>query len=286
MSQDGSELSAVIPPKPGDYLPSAIKKAVISVGAKHPVTVYPIALGFSCAFIGWLFAIPLLIKIGIAGLILGPAYALGAIFIFNKKTSSQYVNLMNKRQKEYERYIKILIKKGLQETKSIPGAEQFAIQGTKQFDDTEEKYQNVKELLDIKLKDTELTYGRFLGAAEQVSLSVLDNLKNVISLIKSAGSIHPDYINKQIKAITSNETMTKEDENQIVTLKQRLDLHGQQFGKVKQLLAKNEEAMTEMEKISAAIADWNTDSKFADTDFENAITRLHELAEQAHIYEN
>ena len=51
-------------------------------------------------------------------------------------------------------------------------------------------------------------------------------------------------------------------------------------------LASNEAAMTEMETISAAIAQWPQDRKFSNSDIESAIAQLHALASQAHNYEN
>jgi hypothetical protein len=105
-------------------------------------------------------------------------------------------------------------------------------------------------------------------------------------MLKSAGSIQPAYIEKRLKAIGKKKEKSDDDMKQVDSLRRRLDLWKTQLRKVERLLASNEEAMTEMEVISAAAAQWKTGPKFSSTDFETAIARLHELARNAHEYDN
>ena len=127
-------------------------------------------------------------------------------------------------------------------------------------------------------------FGRFLGAAEQVSLSVLDNLKRVVSILKSAASIQPDKIKKRLAMLSAKKEKSREDQAQEDALKQRLTLWNEQLRKVDRLISNNEKAMTEMEQVSATVAEWQTDGQFAAVDFESAIAQLHELASRAHEY--
>ncbi len=274
----------VTPPNPGEYLPAVIQKAVFTTGVKHPLTVFPIAIGASCGFVGWLFGMPVLYMAALGGMIIGPMWGIMQIFLRNNSISSQYVQKLNIRQKKYELYLRELIKIGLRECHAINGIEKYAEHGEEQLKNIQTKYANVKELLELKLRKNEITFGRFLGAAEQVTLSVLDNLKDVVGILKSAGSIKPLDIIKRLKSMESMTDITEDLAAQKKTLKERLDLWKKQLKKVNNLLTKNEDAMTEMEKISAAIAEWRTDGSFTDTDFESAITRLQELASRAYEY--
>ncbi len=176
------------------------------------------------------------------------------------------------------------LKTGLEECRGIKGLENYAIQGIEQCKAIKIKLENIRELLELKLRVGEITFYRFISAAEQVSLSVLDNLKSVVSTLKSASSINTDYIQNRFGDLAEREKQTKDDINEENALKKRLKIREKQIHKINRLLTLNEEAMTEMEKISAAVADWQTDSHFADTNFEYAITRLQELAEHAHEY--
>ncbi len=284
MAKEHVPSNIVVAPKISDYLPEAIQKTVIDVGLKHPATIYPIAVGASCGFVGWLFGLPILYLAALAGILFGPGWAISQIFFFHEKIGNKYIRQLNARQKAYEHSVRELLEKRLEECHTVRGAEDHVAQGVMQFKSIQEKLANIRELLELKLRSEELTFGRFLGAAEQVSLGVLDNLKDIVSILKSAGSIDTDHIHDRLERLGRHGQQTNDDISQAESLKERLQLHEAQLRKVNNLLTKNEEAMTEMGNISAAVAGWQTDGRFADTDFESAIVRLQELAEQAHEY--
>ncbi|NNG01953.1 MAG: hypothetical protein HKM93_21380 [Desulfobacteraceae bacterium] len=284
MGKKENTLDSVRAPRPSDYMPAAIQQAVVGKGLKHPMTIYPLALGISSGIVGWLFSVPALYMATLAGGVLGPLWAVIQVFFRAEKHGGRYIHELNQRQKQYEKYLRVRISGDFKEIRKNPDMAAFADQAIRQLGSIEVKYANVKELLELKLKRGELTYGRFLGAAEQVTLSVLDNLKHVASTLKSAGSIRPDYVREGLAKIDAVAQPSEEQLAQRQTLQERLDLWEAQLKKSGALLAANESAMTELEKISAAVADWQTDGKFADTGFESAIARLHELAEQAHEY--
>ena len=278
------QYGVVMPPKIDEYLPGAIQKAVFDAGMKHPAVIYSIAAGAGSGFIGWLFEMPIFYLFALIGVLSGSIWAAAQIFFFHEKIGAGYIKCLNERQKEYEQYTRNAIRKGLEECKDIKGFEDFSEQGIEQFNSIRIKLANIKELLEMKIGINEFTFSRFQAAADQVSLSVLDNLKDMVSILKSAGSIDSDYIRKCLHALAKRKDQVKDDISRKAALKKRLWLWKEQVQKVNILLAKNEEALTEMEKISAAVAKWHTDGRFADTDFESALSRLRELAMQAHEY--
>ncbi len=277
-------LTPINPPKPGDYGPSAIRGAVLDAGLKHPATIYPIALGAGAGVVGFLFGIQSLYFAAAAGIAGGPLWAAIQILLLGGRNGRQYIKGLNGHQEEYERYLIDMIEENLEECRRVKGTKDQARLGIEQLKRIREKFDNVRELLEIKLKGEELTYGRFFGAAKQVSLSVMDNLKNTAGLLKSAGSIRPEYILERLDKLAGSVRQTDAEAKQEKALEESLELYKTQLSKVDSLLTKNEEAMTELEKISAAIAEWQTDGRFSDTDFEFALTRLQELAERAHEY--
>lgn len=286
MAKESVETKHIIPPKTGDFLPKAIKKAVLDIGFKHPATIYPIAIGVSSGFVGWLFGLPFLYIIALAGILIGPVWAVAQIFFFNDKIGRRYIERLNEKQREYEQHVRKRVEIGIEECRNIKGFEDYATQGAEQCKGIKTKLENIQELLELKLRRGEITFGRFLGAAEQVNLNVLDNLKSAVSTLKSASSINMDYIQDRFDELARRKQRTEDDIKEEEALKKRLQIREEQIRKVNRLLTLNEEAMTEMENISAAVADWQTDGRFADTDFESAITRLQELAAHAHEYNN
>ncbi len=283
MSQADNKIM-VKPPTTRDYLPSAIQKVVMQTALKHPLTIYPIAIGASCAFVGLLFGAPLFYLGALAGVLVGAGYGALQLFIFKEKIGARYIEKLNQRQKEYEHSLKQMLRKDLHECRNIKGIETLAIKGEDQFNSIQEKLASIRDLLDIKLKSGEMTSGRFLGASEQVSLSVLDNLKEIVSTMKSMSSIHVDRIRERLQTLENASNLSPHDQKEVQFKAKQLQLWQDQSDKIHGLLLRNEEAMTEMEEISASVANWRTDGHFADSDFESAIARLQELASNAHEY--
>lgn len=274
------------PPHTSDYLPAAIQKAVVQSGLKHPVTIYSIALGISAGVVGSLFDVSMLLGTAIGLTLLGPVWAVLQIFFRHEAVGSRYLDSLHRRQKQYEIQLIDNIERGLRSCAGVDGLDRTAKTGIAQLKSIRIKLDNVKELLGMKLRPNEITYGRFMGAAEQVSLSVLDNLNTVAGILKSATSIDLAYIHGRLREIGENPQSGPEALDQRRSLEQRLDLWNQQIKKIDRLMAGNEAAMTEMETISAAIAQWPQDRKFSNSDIESAIAQLHALATQAHDYEN
>jgi hypothetical protein len=281
----GNRAADILAPTPEDYLPAAIQKAVVQTSMSHPMTLYPMALGTSAAVVAALFHIPVLFGVAASLALIGPLWAVSQIFFRHDTIGSHYLETLHDRQKAYEVHLVGQIESGLKMCAGTKRLKETAITGIAQLKGIRVKLANVKELLGMKLRPNEITYGRFLGAAEQVSLSVLDNLNMVVSLLKSAASIDLDYVHCRLKQISAKSNAEAADDNQCHSLRARLDLWNSQLGKVERLMARNEEAMTEMERISAAVAQWQTGSKFAGSDLESAIEQLHTLALQAHEYD-
>jgi predicted transcriptional regulator len=275
---------AIAPPAIADYTPAAISRAITRAGLKHPLTLYPMAIGAGSAFAGWLFAMPQLYLVAVAGIIGGLSWAVAQILIFRDKLGKRYLHGLRRRQTQYESAIKLRLRDQLQACRRIPGAADMADQGARQLPKIQEKLDNITHLLDLKLTQGELTHARFQGAAEQLCLSALDNLNQVAGLLNSAASIDPIYIDQQLAAMKPSPHLTDDERAARQALTDRLALRHEQFAKIKRRLAQNELAMTEMEKISAGIAEWQTQGQFAAAGFEPAITRLQELARQMHRY--
>lgn len=285
MNRADSHTTFTTPPRTDEYLPDAIRKAVVQTGMKHPATIYPIAMGVSAGVVGFLFNLPVLLAASLGLTLVGPAWAVWQVFFRHETLGSQYLESLHRRQKQYEAYLIDKIESGLNACCRTKEMKTTAATAIVQLRSIRIKLANVQELLGMKLRTNEITYGRFLGAAEQVSLSVLDNLNTVVGILKSAASIDPHYVQIRLKELAGKPDPSREDQDQKESLQERLDLWNSQLKHVNQLMARNEEAMTEMEHISAAIAQWQPDRKFAAGDFESAIKQLHALAQQAQEYE-
>ena len=154
-------------------------------------------------------------------------------------------------------------------------------EGVDQFNRLTQKFDAFKEILDKKLTRGELTHARYLGMAEQVYLSVLDNLNLISSAIKSMSVIDIEYIKDRTNILEEN---GDDNHRELDTLKARMKLFNQQKEKVHQLKTRNEEAMTQIDVTIVAIADMRTEDISASLDMESAMDELAKLAQRAKEY--
>ena len=157
--------------------------------------------------------------------------------------------------------------------------------GAEQLDKLQAKFDSLIELLADKLDTGELTYNRYLGIAQEVFLSGIDNLAAVVSALKSISEIDADYIEGHLEQLRSAaDDEDSEIRKEIETLETRLQVRRKQLDKIQHLLAENEEAMTRLDETTVAIADMDTGQGEAEVDMENSMAALAEITERAQRY--
>ncbi|MFP4474316.1 MAG: hypothetical protein ACLFOY_02085 [Desulfatibacillaceae bacterium] len=284
-------IQEVRPPSLSDYRAEAIGQAVMRYAVKSPATVWPMGIGAGIGMLGWLFGVSLLYVPALAGILFGPVWAGLQLTVYRDKNGKRYLQDLQQRQVTYEEHLRDKLRRELLACRGLSGVDDpvdnIVRQGMTQFSRIQDKLGNVRQILDDKLDPREMTYSRFLGTAEQASLSVLDNLKGVVYHLKSASSIDANYVEDRLRDLAGKEKLEElsgEDREQKAALEERRTLREEQLKKARTLLARNEAALTEMEKISAAVAEWDSGGKFARMDFESALERLQEMAKGAHEY--
>lgn len=253
-------------------------------GLTHWLTLYPAALGLPFGLAAFLFNLPLLYFGLIGTLTISLASAIINVFFREDVIAGRYLERLARKLKEQEKQTLQRLAEDLQDCMKIPTCAAGAEQGLEQLKRLQGKYRNVQTVLQKKLKQGELTYGRFIGAAEQVYLSGLETLKQITVVLQSMGSIDPQYINRRLSELTMLESRTQEGHKEEETLRNRLRLMKEQQTKVDTLLAANEEAMTTLEETTAAIAAMNTSGKVTREEYDSAIRQLQEIAGKAHLY--
>lgn len=159
-------------------------------------------------------------------------------------------------------------------------------QGAEQLRLLREKFRNLSEIMKRRLNTGELTYARYLGMAEQVYLSVLDNLNEVAVGLRSVSTIDPDYIESRLYELNRNGEESGERHEESTALEQRSTLYADQRQRIAQLIAQNETAMTVLDRTATALAETKTGKGHADMDAQSAIAELERLAQQVGDYEH
>ncbi len=268
-----------------DFSTSSIRREVRNESLFHPMALYPMAMGALSGLAAFLYEVPMFFA-GMGGLMaIGATTSIINYFFRDDIISKKYLDSLSRTFARKREQILQTLGEDLEHCRSIPGAERYASQGVKQYVSIEKKYKKLNMLLNQKFSDTELTHGSYLGAAEQVYFSVLDNLMKIVSLLQGASAIDLQYIHQRRKELQKLQHVDSADEREFETLKKREKLRKSHLKEVNRLLTANEESMTTMDETSGAIAVLQTNNGLADVDMETAMSHLKELAGRVSSYE-
>ncbi len=160
-----------------------------------------------------------------------------------------------------------------------------APQGAQQMQKLAPLLDNLRAVLNRRLSAGELTYGRYLGAAEQVANSVVDNLRDVDVTLRSIRSIDADAIGERLNHLRrGGGPLGEEQRREIKSLEERSALVDKQNKRVAELLAQNESALTILVDVATAVANTETEAGRTGADAEAAMAELERLAKRAGRY--
>ncbi len=258
-----------------DISPGTIKKAVVSTTLQRPLTVYPATVGLLAGFYAMLFGGgPVAFAAMIGG---GSVTLLSWLYEYFVKGDEHANHFVTMFRKELEKRRVEALRHLEQELAGIQNEQ--AVNQVKLFRD---KYANFHSILNRKLDVTELTYNRYLSIAEQVFLNGLDNLENAAISLKSISTIDVGRINREVGNLQADNSHT--GQQRLSELKKRLDLRDTQIARVNELLLTNERALTQLDQVSAKLANIDTRQSRAHLDMEDAMTELKRLISRADQY--
>jgi hypothetical protein len=264
-------------PKPLDFSPEAVSRAVLQQTLQRPHVLYPAAIGvlggLAALLLGpsLVFVVPAVLGLGagVGGWALD--YTLG-----KQKHSAEVLNALRERLSGQRSASMARLQANLD-------ALDFAV-GTAQLEQLQRKFEAFGALLGRKLDPQELTYGRYLAMTEQVFLAGIDNLNRVVDTLQALSTIDVAKLQARIHQLETDEVESRGQDLEIKTLRERLVFQDGQRAKIDQWLADNEAAMSQMDQVMAAIADMETSSGQASMPMEAAMQELKALADRASLY--
>jgi len=141
------------------------------------------------------------------------------------------------------------------------------------------------EILDLKFPDkNQLTYNRYYTISQEVFLSGIDNLNDVLLMHKTLDAIDMDYIERSLLMLEKREqdAATKRERSSLLQSKQQYLAQQQD---IKSLMAQNEEALSKLDEAIVQVQDIkrsaNNESQL---DMEASIEQLHRMAQQSYIF--
>jgi hypothetical protein len=251
----------------------AINLSVLGRSLQHPAVVYPAAIGVIGALGASLLISSPLVAAAAAAAGGVAAIGLGANYFFrHERFAREYLDsahaaILAERAAMLENLEQDLREAGRKE----------ALRQLVRF---REKIRAFEELLGEKLGPNEITHARFLGIAEQVYLSGIDNLRGVVFAARSAQTIDSAYIKERIATLER----AKKNEGELASLREQLRLHGEHLARIDAALAQNEQALARLDAALAAVSQMKTEAGRATVDMETAMRELSRIAQRAREY--
>ena len=261
-----------------DLSKKAVDWAVLSGSLQHPAVVYPAAAGV----IG---------GIGAAVIAASPMMLTGAVVGGGIALLSLGVNCVLRRNYFATRYLEsahtavVAYREAVLEELVTDLKEHKATEALAQLDRFGEKIRAFEDVLDDKLDRQEITFGRFMGIAEQVYLSGIDNLRQVAVARKSVAPVADEqYISRRIKFLESQASPSAAQKAELAGLKQQLDVRRQTLAQAEDCLAQNEQALAQLDVALAAVGKMKTGSSQSNVGMETAMSDLQQIARRAGAY--
>jgi hypothetical protein len=147
-----------------------------------------------------------------------------------------------------------------------------------------DKLENLTQVLKRRLDSGEMTYGRYLGMAQEVYGSALDNLHEIAVALRGVSSIDMDYVESHLDELGRVGIRSTDQEREFKALNERKNLLETTGKRVARLMAQNSSALTVIDQTSVALAATRTEKGHATLDAETAMAELEQLAERAGKY--
>ena len=262
--------------------PTNMKRVVLSRTLQHPLTLYPTAVGVLGAVgIGLFGPVAVAVAAAVGGLGLGLGHLATQVFVRPDSVAAQHFRELHEQLSAQREAMISDMEKRLKRCAALDGCKSPADQALKQFHMVHKRFQTMQELLAAKFEPKELTYSRYFVAGEQAFLAVLDTLDGIIGRMQSACAIEPKYVEERIDATRRQKTVAPADEEEVRALEARMKLRGDQLDTVNTLLTFNENAITEFDRVNAAIAEVKGTRAQTSVDLDSAMRELESLAQRA-----
>jgi hypothetical protein len=268
-----------------DFSQGAIQKAVQGKIIQNPVSVYSIAIGTVGAIAAGILFPSLLLVICSIGIITFGLFSMIINFALRKNIfETKHLAYLNKLLDKQKQQVLSRLKRELKKLSSDKGLKVYSDQAVQQFEKIRTKFDNFKRILSEKFDSTEITYGRFFGTTEQLYLSVLDNLEDIMNSLGTISNIDDGYIKERMNYLSGLTSPEDADKREMDTLTTRKELKRKSLERVNELLTLNEEAMTQIDLSMSTISQTKTKMGRASIDMEVARQDLEELINRTKKY--
>lgn len=270
-----------------DFSEGAVNTAILKKTVTHPTTMYPLAIGalgvFGCLLFGP--AAPFMLA-AIGGGAVGVGAWVVNFFIRGEALTDEHIKDLRKAMSEESEQRRLHLRVEIAQCNDVVGANEIIDQALSQFDNVTVSFNGLCDILERKLQSGELTFGRFFSSANGVALSIFDNLRGIVINLESIRSIDVEFLERKLSQFKRKKIMTALETAELKTLEERSAIRERELNESRELLVKNEEAITVLERSTAQIGNMKTDETYSTVDLETAMSDLKEIAGRANKYDS
>jgi hypothetical protein len=169
------------------------------------------------------------------------------------------------------------IKKRISKVRYLENVGTLGEKAAIQLEQISDRSKGVDQVLLSRFNPGEITFARYQTAADQAFLAVLDQLDWAATALNTMDSM------KSIESMKSMKS-TKSVQDPSGDLNERQDLRDQQRKNIEEILKLNEQAITELDRLSTALNAIQTRSGESSVGLKDSIEELTELANRAKKY--
>lgn len=247
----------------GDFSPKRISKSVWKKILGSGLTIWPAVL----SGLGWLafglLTTPIGLAVGIGGLTLSALYLIIQGFFRFPGLEAKHVKKLRKILEARTRQKRDHLGDSLEEL----GCNRGALQLQRLY----KAFSGVEEIIDDKFSETELSYGRYHGMAEQAYLTGLDYLDRVANTLRSVSSININELKKDLRKQGLDEASKK-------SIEERIALKSNAQSDIEKTLGNIEAVITGLETVSLTLTTVQTRINRTDWSLEEAMEELADLS--------
>lgn len=175
------------------------------------------------------------------------------------------------------------LKRFISKTQYLENVGNLGERAADQLKQSSERFQKFEALLLLKFSPQELTYTRYHSAGGDAFLALLDSLNRVATTLYSLNAVDLKKLEERLKELNTI-SATERSRAELESLEERKVLREQQVVKITELLAMNEKALTEFDRVSLALSDIQTRKGETNVGLDAALAELSELANRAKKY--
>lgn len=273
----------------------AVGDWIIKDTARQPLFLFPL-VGAVLLFVFWLMfkASWIFTVIGFAAVLFSIAYFAYRLFVIRDQLTIMRFNDLREKSDRQTKQELLKMKAWL--------SERYWEQPAEQIDRLESKRASFFETLGRKFEPMELSYSRYASVATEVHKQARENLENIITHLKAIDGIDVDKLGDEI-AMLEDEVREKMGQpeldvvglddavlrehlgdsgfDQYKALDARWNMREKHLLRVDDLLALNEQAMTELDNFASQIAFLDTNGVDEEKELNAAMEKIRGLGEEA-----